>query len=249
MNDLQLFSFNSQSVRVISVNGDPWFVATDVLDAIKSGTKISALKSVISDGLGDDYLNSTPIPDSLGREQETTIIHEAAVTFLVSRSRTETGKAFNRLLHSEILPSIRKTGKYEVIASQPEIKTSIPVIASRELALETARSVSEIKDLLADTDPRLCQLLVDVAINDAVNSIKAIAPANEAQWMGVAEIAEYFKLPVTPQNRTALGKFVKAACGNIGKQESRICNGRMMPIWCYPFPNSEVEKAVKNFFK
>jgi prophage antirepressor-like protein len=246
--DLQLFLFNDQSVRVILFNGDPWFVANDVLNAIKSSTKVNALKSVVSDGLGEGYVNSTPL-ESSGGIQETTIIHEAAVTFLVSRSRTETGRAFNRLLHTVILPSIRKTGKYEVIPSQPEIKTSIPVIASRELALETARSVSEIKDLLADTDPRLCQLLVDVAINDAVNSIKAIAPANEAQWMGVAEIAEYFKLPVTPQNRTALGKFVKAACGNIGKQETRICNGRMMPIWCYPFPNSEVEKAVKNFFK
>lgn len=50
-----------------------------------------------------------------------------------------------------------------------------PILPSRELALETARSVSEIKDLLADTDPRLCQLLVDVAINDAVQTIKAIA--------------------------------------------------------------------------
>ena len=123
-----------------------------------------------------------------------------------------------------------------------------PALPSRELALETARSVSEIKDLLADTDPRLCQLLVDVAINDAVTSIKAIAPASETRWIGVAEIAELLKLPVTLQNRTSLGKFVKSVCGDRGKQESRICNGRMIPIWCYPFPDADVEKAVKQFF-
>jgi anti-repressor protein len=122
--DLQLFSFNDQSVRVISVNGDPWFVATDVLTAIRSSTTIVSLKSVVSEGLGDDYVNSNPIPDSLGRLQDTTIIHEAAVTFLVSRSRTATGKAFNRLLHSEILPTIRKTGKYEVVPSQPALPQS-----------------------------------------------------------------------------------------------------------------------------
>lgn len=126
---------------------------------------------------------------------------------------------------------------------------SVPALPSRELALETARSVSEIKDLLADTDPRLCQLLVDVAINDAVAIVKAISPASDTKWMGVAEIAESLKLPVTPQNRTSLGKFVKATCGEIGKQESRICNGRMIPIWCYPFPNADVEKAVKRFFE
>jgi prophage antirepressor-like protein len=121
---LQLFSFNDQSVRVISVNGDPWFVAQDVLTAIRSSTTIVSLKSVVSEGLGDDYVNSNPIPDSLGRLQDTTIIHEAAVTFLVSRSRTATGKAFNRLLHSEILPTIRKTGKYEVVPSQPALPQS-----------------------------------------------------------------------------------------------------------------------------
>ena len=51
-------------------------------------------------------------------------------------------------------------------------------------------------------------------------------------------------MPVTPQNRTSLGKFVKSVCGDRGKQESRICNGRMIPIWCYPFPDTDVEKAV-----
>lgn len=124
MTNLQQFAFNSQSVRVISVDGEPWFVATDVLIAIKSATKVNALKAVVSEDLGDEYVNNTPIADSLGRLQETTIIHEAAVTFLVSRSRTETGKAFNRLLHSEILPSIRKTGKYEI--EQQAIAPSLP---------------------------------------------------------------------------------------------------------------------------
>ena len=135
MSSLQLFSFNDQSVRVLSIDGDPWFVATDVLNAIKSTTKVSALKAVISDGLGDGFVDSTPMLDSLGRMQDTTIIHEAAVTFLVSRSRTETGKAFNRLLHSEILPTIRKTGKYEVIPTQPALPQSFSE-ALRLLAAE-----------------------------------------------------------------------------------------------------------------
>jgi prophage antirepressor-like protein len=242
--DLQSFSFNNQSIRVISMNGDPWFVAQDVCNILDLGNVSKACNP-----LKDREKNTITLSDGIAGNPTTLIISESGLYRLTMKSRKPQAEPFQDWVCEEILPSIRKTGKYEVIASQPEIKTSIPVIASRELALETARSVSEIKDLLADTDPRLCQLLVDVAINDAVNSIKAIAPASEAQWMGVAEIAEHFKLPVTPQNRTALGKFVKAACGNIGKQESRICNGRMMPIWCYPFPNSEVEKAVKNFFK
>ena len=134
MSSLQQFAFGSQQVRVISIDGDPWFVANDVLSAIKSTTKLNALKAVVSEGLGEEYVNSTPLKTS-GGIQDTTIIHEAAVTFLVSRSRTETGKAFNRLLHTEILPAIRKTGKYEVVSQQPVLPQSFSE-ALRLLAAE-----------------------------------------------------------------------------------------------------------------
>ena len=141
MTSLQLFSFNDQSVRVLSIDGDPWFVANDVLNAIKSGTKVNALKSVISEGLGEEYLNSTPL-ESSGGIQETTIIHEAAVTFLVSRSRTATGKAFNRLLHTVILPTIRKTGKYEVN----------PQFAIPQTKAEALRLAADLEDKLAEKE-------------------------------------------------------------------------------------------------
>lgn len=132
----------------------------------------------------------------------------------------------------------------QVIKSFVKPQQSLP---SRELALATAQSVSEIKDLLGDTDPRLCQFLVDVAMNDALQTLKAIAPAS-TQWLGVVEIAESLGLPVTTSNRVALGKFVKSVCGNLGKQEQRICNGRTMPIWCYPSSDRTVENAVRQFF-
>jgi glycosyltransferase involved in cell wall biosynthesis len=90
--------------------------------------------------------------------------------------------------------------------------------------------------------------LVDVAINDAIESVKTLAPANEVRYMGVVEIAEHLQLPVKPQNRIALGKFVKSLCGDLAKQESRLCNGRTISICCYPFPNADVEKAVSTFF-
>lgn len=135
-----------------------------------------------------------------------------------------------------------------LLQSASTIPASTPALPSRVIALETARSVVEIKDMLADTDPRLCQMLVDVAINDAMAVVKAIAPASEIKWMGAVEIAESLGLPVTAKNRTTLGKFVKATCGDVGKQEERICNGRMMPIWCYPMPDKTVEETVRKFF-
>ena len=53
-----------------------------------------------------------PIPDAMGRVQDTIFIHESAFTFLVSRFRAEAGKKLNRFIHVELLPTIRKTGGY-----------------------------------------------------------------------------------------------------------------------------------------
>jgi prophage antirepressor-like protein len=53
-----------------------------------------------------------PIPDAMGRVQDTIFIHESAFTFLVSRFRTEAEKKLNRFIHKELLPTIRKTGGY-----------------------------------------------------------------------------------------------------------------------------------------
>ena len=58
----------------------------------------------------------------MGRTQDAIILHESAVTLLISRSRTEMGKAFNRHLHAVILPTIRKTGKF---IAHPEFDLSI----------------------------------------------------------------------------------------------------------------------------
>ena len=183
MTSLTQFAFNSQQVRVISVNGDPWFVANDVLNAIKSGTKVNALKSVISEGLGEEYLNSTPL-ESSGGIQETTIIHEAAVTFLVSRSRTETGKAFNRLLHTVILPTIRKTGKYEV---NPQF--AIP--QTRAEALRLAADLEEQNQKLLEANQSLqveIQVLAPKA--DVYDTVM-----DSETWLDVRELFKCLAIP------------------------------------------------------
>lgn len=125
---VQTFTFESKNVRVVEIDGDPWFVLGDVLKAIVSETTVTAAESTIKDALGDGFVSNQPIPDRLGRLQETTIIHEAGVTSLVSRSRTEMGRAFNRHLHAVILPTIRKTGKF---VAHPEIESPNNTIAKQ----------------------------------------------------------------------------------------------------------------------
>ena len=86
MTSLTQFAFNSQQVRVISVNGDPWFVASDVLTAIKSTTTVTAAKSVIENELGEEFVKRVPVLTS-GGFQEIVVLHQMGLSVLLSKSR------------------------------------------------------------------------------------------------------------------------------------------------------------------
>jgi prophage antirepressor-like protein len=112
MNTIIDYMYEDAKVRVITDDaGEVWFVLRDVLDAMESATMLSAAKSSIEEGLGEEFVKMIPMYTS-GGTQQTTIINEPAVTYLVARSNTETGKQINRWIHCEVLPSIRKTGQY-----------------------------------------------------------------------------------------------------------------------------------------
>lgn len=156
MSDLSLTVFTFESEEICFVEGKP--VANDVAKVLGYADPSKTISTKV-----DTENKGVAKMVTAGGMQSVTVLEEAGIYQLIFGSKLPSAKAFQKWVFSDVLPSIRKTGKYEVVTQ--------PVIPSRVLALETARSVFDIKDLLADTDPRLCQLLVDVAINDAVTSL------------------------------------------------------------------------------
>jgi prophage antirepressor-like protein len=194
MTSLQLFSFNDQSVRVISVNGDPWFIAQDVLTAIKSTTTVTAAKTVIEKELGEEFVSNTPLQTS-GGTQDFIIFAEAAITFLVSRSRTAMGKAFNRLLHSEILPTIRKTGKYEV---NPQLAIATAMPQNYIEALEAHLQSEKEKLVLTAANQKLIEANQSLQSEVEVLEPKAIvydAVMDSETWLDVRELFKCLAIP------------------------------------------------------
>ena len=155
MTNLTVFEFKNQSVRILTINGKPWFVAKDVLDAIGSSTTVTALKSLVCNDLGEVFVANQHL-ETAGGIQEMLILSEPALTLFVSRSRTELGKALNRWIHSEVLPAIRETGTYSVhtqpaltrIEMLAEIAQQMVVAERRQL--EHERQLKEQADALAE---------------------------------------------------------------------------------------------------
>lgn len=102
--ELQLFqNDNFGTIRTVILDGEPWFVAKDVCDILGTTNPTMAM-----DGL--EPFERTKF--NLGRQGEANIINESGFYTLVLRSRKSIAKPFRIWVTSEVLPAIRKTGKY-----------------------------------------------------------------------------------------------------------------------------------------
>lgn len=102
--ELQLFQNDSfGTIRTVILDGEPWFVAKDVCDILGTTNPTMAM-----DGL--EPFERTKF--NLGRQGEANIISESGFYTLVLRSRKPIAKPFRIWVTSEVLPAIRKTGKY-----------------------------------------------------------------------------------------------------------------------------------------
>jgi prophage antirepressor-like protein len=115
--DIIPFCFEAQSVRVVSNNGDPWFVAKDVCEIL--GYKNP--RQVLSTHLDEDE-KGVQILDTLGGNQELVVISESGLYALIFKSRKPEAKKFRKWVTSEVLPAIRRTGSYAVPAGVVRIQ-------------------------------------------------------------------------------------------------------------------------------
>lgn len=104
MNNIQIFS-NEQfgEVRAIELNGEPWFVASEICNILGLTNPTMAMSRLDNDERSK--LN-------LGRQGESNIINEYGLYNLVLASRKQEAKEFKRWITHEVLPSIRKHGGY-----------------------------------------------------------------------------------------------------------------------------------------
>lgn len=107
MSDIIPFDFEENAVRVVTLDEAPWFVAADVcrvLEIVRTDRAVSGL---------DDDEKGTHIVSTLGGRQTLTIVSESGLYALVLRSRKPAAKRFRKWITSQVIPAIRRTGRYE----------------------------------------------------------------------------------------------------------------------------------------
>lgn len=131
---LSTYNFESHTIRTLAINNEPWFIAKDVCDAIGIDNNRKALLALDEDEKG------VTLSNTLGGKQEMNIISESGMYTLILRCRDAVKKGsvphrFRKWVTAEVLPAIRKTGKYEsktTVDDRTGLRNAVNMLVSKK---------------------------------------------------------------------------------------------------------------------
>lgn len=177
-NQLQNFS-NPEfgTIRTLLINGEPWFVAADVCRALEINNASQALTRLDNDEKTTIILNegNTGAVSDGWIKNEVNIVNEPGLYRLIFASRKPEALKFQRWVYHEVLPSIRKTGGYQVSGA---------VLPSQKLVL-SGNSIVALKGIIEalGVKPGIAVSkaisMVEKADNIDLSDVRAVLPAAE----------------------------------------------------------------------
>jgi len=142
MSSIIPFNYESQRIRLIQdEQGEPWWVMKDVCAILNISNYRDALNRLEGDERGSVKV------DTPGGPQEMSTVNEPGLYTLIIRSNKPDAKKFKRWITHEVLPSIRKTGRYE-----------IQTLSEVDLIIKSAQALKKFELIQIEHDNRLTSL-------------------------------------------------------------------------------------------
>lgn len=147
---VQAFNSDAFNIRVVMRDDAPWFVAKDVCDCLTLTDTNKACQNLDDD---EKLIVSRDFDCELFSEskaQALTLISESGLYTLIMRSNKPEARAFRKWVTSEVLPSIRKTGSYQIIPkTYPEALRALAAeVEAKEKALQERDEAVRTKSLI-----------------------------------------------------------------------------------------------------
>lgn len=147
MTEIQPFDFGGQAVRVVTIDGEPWFVARDVCGILGYAKPRDALARLEPEQRGSTAL------DTLGGQQQFVTVNEDGLNDLILDSHKASAKALRRWITRDVLPTIRKTGQYGIapaLTDEQIVAQALQITTRRVEELEAKVATDAPKVLFAD---------------------------------------------------------------------------------------------------
>lgn len=140
MNEITLFNYEENEVRVVRTGSEPYWVALDVCKALGIKNMSKALTRIDA-----DEKDELTLSDVTGRNQKMIVVNEPGLYSLIFCSRKEKAIRFKRWITHEVLPSIRKNGAYVAPTTTVVVPNNDPLVHQIEMLLAVAKRQSQIE--------------------------------------------------------------------------------------------------------
>ena len=196
--NLQVFENKTfGKVRVIERNNEPWFVGKDVAEVLGYSNPSKAVIAHVK----DCHKKQEMIAHSQNGNvvTKTTLIDEAGLYSLVLRSKLPAAEDFQEWVVAEVIPSIRKTGKY---------------IAPKQ---QTAIQQQRVKAMLLNAKSRQSKLWLTIAEKTDIPEYKHICQQKAAEVLSGVPLLPMEEAKEITYSATDIGKMLGISANKIGK--------------------------------
>lgn len=192
--DIQVFeNVDFGKVRIIEMNGEPWFVGKDVAEILGYSNPRDALSKHVD----DEDKNTVAIHDGNKGNPNQVIINESGLYSLILSSKLPKAKEFKHWVTSEVLPSIRKTGKYSA-RKEPSESTQARLINAKVRFARELQRLANIETL----SPTYKQILIAQAA-EALTGVPMELPRSEGKMYSAGEVGKMVGISANKIGRLA----------------------------------------------
>jgi len=226
----QIFNFEKSTISVINNGNDIWFCGKAVSKILGyKDTKKAIDRHVDSEDkskLGD-FERGDAAPPLKRNEKNTIYINESGLYSLILRSKLENAKNFKRWVTKDVLPTIRKTGKYEVPKTD--------ALQERRLKIDEINTFVNVYEKI--DNPKLKTVIIDW-MHNTISGQKAISDESTQYARDITDICkdEFGFIPDFGQ-KIKIGQLLKREyVKNFDEpllKYDKYCNGSMRKVNAY----------------
>lgn len=176
--NLNTFTFDGEPVRTVTLeNGEPGFVGRDVAERLGYADTSDAIKRHCK---GPVIRRPLLTP---GGQQEVRVLAEADVLRLIVSSKLPAAERFERWVFEDVLPALRRTGRFEVASAEPKpavaMEGALLALLDRLTAgtVEARQQIAQVQagvQAVASDNARLNERLRDVELREQVLDVPPV---------------------------------------------------------------------------
>lgn len=243
------FTFETHNVRIhMDESGTPWWVVADICAVLALTNPSETVKR-----LEQDALRKTEVVDISGQSQLVWIVSEPGLYELIFRSNKPEAKRFRAWVFEDVLPAIRKTGRYEI--AQPAALPPLSPPSQRE-QLESIELGAQLLEMFGGMTDRDKLMFQDCVRNVMFSGQKLLPQYTGSYGFSVAERVTHLGYRLDRRQQASfypvLGKRLateyRSRHGAEPEKETRYVDGANRQVAWYPQDCADwVDTIIQSF--